>query len=209
MEDDFAFNILTHNNCLDEHFLLHELDEAIDRARCTSPGADGISAGVIKEFLILMCQILLVIFNMIWSRGECPQAWKRAILIPIPKPGKDCTDPLSYRPIALTSVLCKIMERMVIKRMIWFLESKNLLNPIQSGFRKGRRTIDHLVRLESSVNRGFADKASTVAVFLDIKKAYDMVWRMGIIIKMQKLGLEGNVLKWVSNLLSTELFKLS
>lgn len=202
MENNLSLDNSDDNNCLNEPFSLDELDDAIKRAKCTTPGDDGIGAGIIKRFPVFVRQVLLLIFNMIWLQGECPEMWKHAILIPVPKPGKDHRDPLSYRPIALTSVLCKTMERMISKRMLWFLESKKLLNPIQSGFRKGRRTVDHLVRLESAVNKGFAYGASTVAVFLDIQKAYDMVWRKGIVIKMKQMGFGNRVLRWVNNFLS-------
>lgn len=207
-EEKLHLNDVDNGNCINEPFTIHELDHAINSTKCTTPGIDGISARIVKRFPIFVRQVLLLIYNMIWIQGECPKIWKHAILIPIPKPGKTKTNPSSYRPIALTSVLCKIMERMVNKRILWFLESKRILNPIQSGFRKGRRTIDHLVRLESSINTGFASKASTVAVFLDIQKAYDMVWRKGVIIKMKKMGLTGKVVRWVNNFLTDRVIQV-
>ncbi|OOY58142.1 hypothetical protein BOW02_12445 [Solemya velum gill symbiont] len=70
---------------------------------------------------------------------------KEATVIPIAKP----TDPANYRPISLTSCLGTTMERIINDRLVWFLESNNLLTNLQCGFRQGRRTIDHLVRLES------------------------------------------------------------
>ena len=74
--------------------------------------------------------------------------WKKAIVIPIPKPGKDPTNPNSYRPIALTSRICKTMGRMINHRPVWYLESHNLLTNVQCGFRSRRSTVDHLVRFE-------------------------------------------------------------
>ena len=70
-------------------------------------------------------QILLNIFNYIWTTGKFPDSWQYAIIIPIPKPGKDPAEPNIYRPIALTSCLCETLERMINKRLTWFLESNN------------------------------------------------------------------------------------
>ena len=70
-------------------------------------------------------------------------------MIPIPKPNKDHSDPLCYRPIALTSCLCKVLERMINTRFIWYLEKSGILDRSQCGFRKQRSTTDHLVSLEN------------------------------------------------------------
>ena len=62
--------------------------------------------------------------------------WHKTVIIPIPKPGKDKTEATNYRPIALTSCICKTMERMINDRLVWFLESNNLISGNQAGFRK-------------------------------------------------------------------------
>ena len=54
----------------------------------------------------------------------------------LPKPNKDHTEATNYRPIALTSCLCKTMERMINDRLVWFLESNQLITKYQAGFRK-------------------------------------------------------------------------
>ena len=58
------------------------------------------------------------------------------------------------------------------------------------------------MQLESSINKGFANKESTLAVFLDIQKAFDMLWRKGIIIKLQNMGIYGLIIKWIDNFLT-------
>ena len=195
-EKDFCID-KSSDSVINEPFNMEELNHAIDSAKCTSPGKDGISNTVIKHFPINIRKYLLIIFNMIWYTSQCPKQWKDAILIPLLKPGKPSTNPLSYRPISLTSTLCKIMERMVNSRLLWYLETHNLLSNRQSGFRKGRSTKDHILNLESSIN-----KESTLAVFLDIEKAYDMLWRKGIIIKLYNMGIYGRITKWIDNFLT-------
>ena len=60
---------------------------------------------------------LLCLFNKVWEEGNIPRSWKEAIIIPIRKLGKDASKPANYRPIALTSNVCKLMERMVNERL--------------------------------------------------------------------------------------------
>ena len=91
----------------------------------------------------------------------------------MPKPGKDSSDPNNYRPIALTSCLCKTMERMVNNRLMWVLELLGLLASEQCGFRKNGSTADHLVRFDSYIRNAFAKKEHVLAIFVDLEKAYD------------------------------------
>ena len=65
-------------------------------------------------------------------------SWRQSHIVPIPKPDKDTTNQTNYRPIALTSCVCKVMERMINNRLVWYLERNKLITPTQSGFRKGR-----------------------------------------------------------------------
>ena len=76
--------------------------------------------------------------NDIWITGKFPKDWSKATIIPIPKPNKDHTEGTNYRPIALTSCLCKTMERMINDRLVWFLESNQLITKYQAGFRKNK-----------------------------------------------------------------------
>ena len=113
---------------------------------------------------------LLHIFNGIWTT-VFPESWRLATIIPIPKPGKDHAEPTNYRPIALTSCLCKTLERMINKRLVWYLESNNLIKKLQSGFRAERSTSDILVRLETFIRDAFIKREHVVAVFFDLEKS--------------------------------------
>ena len=109
--------------------------------------------------------------NDIWETGNVPKSWKEATIIPVPKPGKDNTKPNNYRPIALTSCICKTLERIINERLVWYLETKNIITEFQSGFRHQRSTNDHLVRLETFIREAFIKKEHLVAVFFDLEKA--------------------------------------
>ena len=110
------------------------------------------------------------IFNYIWTTGKFPDGWQYATIIPIAKPGKDPAEPNNYRPIALTSCLCKTLERMINKRLTWFLESNNHISLFQSGFRSDPSTTDNLVRLETFIRDAFIKKEHVVAVIFDLEK---------------------------------------
>ena len=70
------------------------------------------------------------------GKQSFPSTWRKATVILIPKPGKDPLNPNNYRPIALTICLCKIMKRMVKKRLVWYLKVNEILTKFQAGFRK-------------------------------------------------------------------------
>ena len=117
-------------------YKMRDLKRAIKRAKLTASGPDTIHIQVIKHLPIQTLHILLDIINDIWIRGDFPAIWREAFIIPIPKPEKVLTNRKNYRPIALTSQLCKIMERMVNERLVYYLENSGYLSNFQCGFRK-------------------------------------------------------------------------
>lgn len=191
-----------------DNFSLSDLFQALESCKNTSPGGDQLCYVMFTHMSEGCLHKILDLFNKVWDNGIVPDKWKEAIIIPILKPGKDKALPVSYRPIALTSNLSKLMERMITNRLFWFLEKNNLINYNQSGFRKNRRTLDHLIRLSDTVNKSLATKQNTLAVFLDIEKAYDMVWRKGILYKLHKLGVSGNMINWINDFLHNRSIKV-
>lgn len=150
-------------------FSIDELKRAIDAGRKSAPGMDNLHYEMFHHVSDVLLDEMLSLMNESWRQGQLPKAWKHAVVVPVLKPGKDPSSPSSYRPIALTSVLCKLMERMVTDRLVHFLETKGALVDYQSGFRKGRSTMDNVVALDYEIRRAFANKESLVAVFLDIE----------------------------------------
>ena len=115
-------------------FKLSELKNSLDKSHDTTAGPDDIHCQILKH---LPSDALLNIMNEIWRTGKFPEDWHKKVIIPIPKPGKDKTEATNYRPIALTSCICKTMERMINDRLVWVLsESNNLISGNQAGFRK-------------------------------------------------------------------------
>ena len=91
---------------------------------------------------------------------------------------------------------------MIGNRLSWYMETNNYFNKFQSGFRRGRSCIDHILRLQDDIHKANNSRGYTVGVFLDLEKAFDLVWKDGILFKLQQLGLSGNIYKWISDFLS-------
>ncbi|GFY13641.1 probable RNA-directed DNA polymerase from transposon X-element [Trichonephila clavipes] len=190
-------------NC---NFTMAELRKALIQAHNTSPGPDGITYTMLRHLDPNSLTNILFLFNRVWKEHCFPSSWREAIVIPILKPGKVATDPLSYRPIALTSCFYKIFERMVNTRLVYVLEKEKCISPLQSGFRKGRSTLDNLVFLESQIRDAFVRRNHLVSLFFDIEKAYDRTWRYGILRNMHDFGLRGNLPIFIFNFLAVRYF---
>ena len=91
---------------------------------------------------------------------------------------------------------------MVNYRLYWWLENNKILNHTQAGFRRGCRTEDQLFRITQTVIDGFQEKKDTAAIFIDLQQAYDKVWRKGLLMKMQKIGVDGKMLDWIQAFLT-------
>ncbi|GBN59803.1 putative RNA-directed DNA polymerase from transposon X-element [Araneus ventricosus] len=206
-KEKLNFNSQTNRpyNC-DLTFL--EFQSCLSNAHDSSPGPDNISYAMIKHLTIESQKSLLHLYNRIWKEHYFPTIWQQAIVIPLLKPGKDPTNPSNYRPIALTCCLCKLLEKIVNRRLIYFLEIHNFIHPSQSGFRRGRSTVDNLLALETDIRLAFLQRKHLVAVFFDIEKAYDKTWRYGILKDMHDTGLKGNLPIFIKNFLKLRKFQI-
>ncbi|GFU40175.1 probable RNA-directed DNA polymerase from transposon X-element [Trichonephila clavipes] len=189
-------------------FDMLELKRALSSAHNTSPGPDGISYVLLRHLSEDSLVSLLYLFNRIWREQVYPTQWQEAIVIPILRPGKDPKNPLSYRPIALTSCLCKTLERMVNARFVYELEKNKCIPLFQSGFRKGRSTLDNIIQLESKIRNAFVRRNHLVSIFFDIEKAYDRTWRYGILRTLFNFGFRGNLPTFIKMFLNLRTFRV-
>ena len=130
-------------------FSKRELIKSIAQATDSATGPDEIHYQFLKHLPDVSLDLLLLLLNNLRQSQDFPDGWREATVIPVPKPGKDRTDPNNYRQIALTSCLCKIMKRMINHRLTWFLRNNNIITKYQCGFQKGKSTTNHLVKLET------------------------------------------------------------
>jgi hypothetical protein len=129
------------------------------------------------------------LFNNLLCSGHFPNAWKRAKIIPILKPNKPPTDPNSYRPISLLSIIGKLFERIIASRLSTQVNQKPLLPDEQFGFRKKHPTVSQLARSTDYISNGFNLHKHTGMVSFDLEKAYATLWIYGLLYKLISLQL--------------------
>ena len=168
-----------------------------------SPGPDSQFAEFFKNAGETFIEAMTVMMNIIWRRGKIPSSWKLANIKLLRKAGKtDNYSTASYRPISLTCIMCKLMERIILERMVAFIEGNRLIDAAQEGFRKNHSTTTALLRLPQAIIDGFNDGETTIAWFIDLEKAYDSAWREGLIVQLHRLGFKDKTWRWINNFLS-------
>ncbi|CAL4186113.1 unnamed protein product, partial [Meganyctiphanes norvegica] len=187
---------------LNEPFKLTEFENILHPSKNSAPGEDTIPYELYKHLPDTEKQKLVNFFNFLWSNHIFPDQWRNAHVIPIPKPNKPPTNINSYRPISLTITLCKLMEKMVKNRLMHFLNTNNVIVNYQYGFQKAKSTLDPLTHLEYAIRDTIIKADYLIVVFLDIEKAYDMVWAHGLLQELFDLGLRGNLPIFIQNFLS-------
>ena len=182
--------------------------------RCSqkkAPGPDEICTEHLIHLGPRARSVLLSLINASWKKGEVPSCWRRATVIPIPKTGKDKRKIPSYRPIALTSHVSKLAERMVLARLNHIVAEKRLIPPEQVGFREGRAVEDNIARLTQLVQDGWnlpkfrggappsegttAQKYALVA--FDFARAYDTVDHRMLRLRLLEMGIPPHYVNWL------------
>ena len=162
-----------------------------------APGPDGIVARCVQEAAPTLLPILCQLFQRMFEEGTHPAMWRVARVVPVPKPGVDPHLAKGYRPIALLSVLSKVMEGLVKDRLNHILESEHCLNDQQQGFRQGRSTELALWRFVTSATSALKTRKRCVAVALDIERAYDTVDHTALLWKLKSKGIPRYLVAWI------------
>ena len=162
----------------------------------SSAGPDGIHPRVLFSYARVLALPLSIIFTRSLNEGILPDAWKLSRVVPIFKEGSKAS-PLNYRPVSMTSMPCKVMERILVDHIVEYLEENSLLANGQFGFRQGRGVEDQLLLMYGEVvNR--VDSGEVVdVVYLDFSKAFDVVNHEVMIEKLALLGFSPQILSWV------------
>ena len=166
-----------------------------------SPGPDNIHPRVLSELACELSYPLLLIFNKSMSQGKIPTQWKEAEIRPIFKKGCKST-PGNYRPVSLTSILCKVFEGFVRDALYNHIVTNNLLSVKQFGFCKGRSCVTQLLTTVNKWMKCIDENRPVDAIYLDFAKAFDTVPHKRLIKKLEGYGIRENVLNWVVDFLS-------
>ena len=159
-------------------------------------GPDQIESRVLKECAKEVAPILCQIYRKSMDDAEVPQLWKEANIVPIHKSGSKAIM-ANFRPVALTSVMCKVLEKIVCSAIMSFLTTNGLLSEQQHGFVRGRSCQTNiLLCLERWTE--IIDNGNWVDVaYFDYAKAFDKVSHRLLLIKLQGYGIDGKLLNWL------------
>ena len=195
----------------DVEFNMGELEIAINQMEEKKKGGcDGIEPAMIKHLTKKAKSYLLGIFNESWEKGEVPGEWKKAQIVPLLKEGKDPKKRESFRPVSLTSVVAKTMERIIVNRLNYWLEDKENINDWQAGFQRGKSTEDQIIRLAQSIQDGFEKKPThkTLGIAIDCSKAYDKVWKNRLLERMVEEKAPRRMVIWYKNFLENRMARV-
>lgn len=166
-----------------------------------STGADEISARLIRECKDELVLPLKLIFNKSLCDKRVPSLWKRANVTPIFKKGKK-SEPGNYRPISLTSVISKILEKILREKITSFVEKHNLIFDTQHGFRNNRSCLTNLLEFFNYIFSNYDDKIPSDIIYLDLQKAFDTVPHKRLLIKLKAHGIGEGLCFWIENWLT-------
>ena len=167
-------------------------------------GPDQFKPIVLQKLHAELAPIIQVIFQKSLDSGKHSHIWKEANVSPIFKKG-DRSDPVNYRPISLTCVLCKVMERIVATNLTKHLANSNILFELQHGFREKRFCETQLIMLVDEISKNMQMGQQIDLILLDFSKAFDKVAHEKLISKLHFYGIRGNTLFWIKDFWTRDL----
>ena len=190
-----------HFQTIDTYTVFHML-LSISASKAT--GLDKIPAKILKIAAPVIAQSLTNLFNYSIQTEIFPTEWKVAKIIPLHKSGpKNIVD--NYRPISILSAISKIFEKILHKQLFAYLNNNNLISKHQFGFRPMHSTADALLHSTNEWYRNMDDGMLNIAVFLDLKKAFDTVNHEILIGKLSFLGMQPCALNLITSYLGNRL----
>ena len=164
-------------------------------------GPDGIRPRVLKELAREIAPALTALFKSSLSSGSVPADWRDAHITPIYKKGEQY-NPANYRLVSLTSVVCKLLEHIIVSAVMHHFEDNSILTDNQHGFRRGRSCETQLLELVEELTTNLESSKQTDVLIMDFSKAFNKVNHSLLLHKLQRYGVQGTTNTWIANFLN-------
>jgi hypothetical protein len=206
---DNMFQGTDENRLTDIKISAEDVETVLNKLRVNkSPRPDGIHPRGLKELKDALILPLKIIFNKSLCEGKVPDDWKKANVTPILKIGNK-KDLRNYRPISLTSVICKLLESLIRDKIVNHLEDNSLILNSQHGFRKHRSCLTNLIEFFEGVTNIYDVGKPVDIVYLDFQKAFDKVPHERLMAKLQAHGIEGKLMSWIRDWLNNRIQRVT
>ena len=166
-----------------------------------SPGVDGIPPKLLMETVEQISIPLARVFNLSLKEGVVPFEWKEANIIPLFKKGSRNKSE-NYRPVSLTSVICKLLERLIKDHMVDFLVKHKLINSSQHGFLKARSCLTNMLCFLEEITKWIDVGLPVDIIYLDFQKAFDKVPHQRLLLKLKAHGIGNSITDWIEQWLT-------
>ncbi|KAL4090786.1 hypothetical protein QTP88_025561 [Uroleucon formosanum] len=171
----------------EKYFTPNEVKQTIQKYSLKkSPGFDLIMAEVAKCLPKKAIVLITYIFNASLRLSYFPMLWKFSKIVLFSKLDKPLDTPTSFRPISLLPFFSKVLERLILKRLMPHIITNNIFPNTQFGFRNSHSTIHQLHRVVDVISTSLEKKLYCSCIFLDVAQAFDRVWHEGLQYKLKK-----------------------
>lgn len=179
---------------------IHELDETLRNLKGSTPSLDKLTYPMVRNAPLTVKRRLCKLYNIILTSCTFPHDWKTAVLIPIPKKGKNPSHLEGYRPISLLPILSKILEKIIAKRL--FQSTTHNFSTLQHAFlpRHGVHSLCH--QLEEVLRNNLSSGKHSLVISADLEKAFDRVISAQIILELQRWGADNKLLRLIHSFLT-------
>ena len=167
-----------------------------------SLGVDGIPPKLLMETVEQICIPLARMFNLSLKEGVVPFEWKETNIIPLFKKGSRNKSETYYRPVSLTSVICKLLERLIKDHMVDFLVRHKILNSSQHGFLKARSCLTNMLCFLEEITKWIDEGSPVDIIRLDFQKAFDKVPHQRLLHKLKAHGIRDGITDWIEQWLT-------